>query len=151
MKKIFSIATLLLGIVFQVESQSVQKDFVIIGEVSNNLDMQQIKMRYQNAINAYFVQETSTNALEQIANALVGHSCENLHIFLQSRSNALIFNSLVVTSDNVNAVAASISKWKSYISGKIVIHSTVAFTTASGEQLKQALENASGLKIETMM
>lgn len=147
MKKLLLNLTLFLVIGFKAMSQSPVKDFVVIGDVSNDQNMQQIEMRYEGNINAYFIQNTEINAIEQITGTLKGKHYTDLHIFLRTAPNALILNNTVVTTENILQFSESLSNLKQSISGSIVFHSIVAFSSAEGAKLKQKLEELTGLKI----
>lgn len=147
MKKFLLNLTLLFVIGIKVMSQSPDKDFVVVGDVSTDQNMLQIEMRYNRNINAYFIQNNEINAIEQIVDALKGKHYEDLHIYLRTAPNALIFNSTVISTKNIEQFTESLFVLKQSISGSIVIHSTIAFNSIDGIQLKQKLEKITGLKI----
>ena len=146
MKNMLFTIGLLLLLVNQVIAQSPDKDFVIVGAGSNDPNLVQIQKRYANKSNAYQIKETQVNPLKQIAKALDGRTVQDLHIYLQSKPDELIFSSITITSKNVNESGELIMKWKRAVSGKVVIHSSEAFTTPTGIELKQQLEKLSGLE-----
>ena len=146
MKKILFIIGVILLLGNHVTAQSPNKDFVIIGVGINNSDVHQVQKRYAKKTNIYYINENQVNPLKQIAKALHGRTVSDMHIYLDSKPDALVFNSLTVSSANVGEFKEQIMKWKNSISGKVVIHSQVAFTTLAGTELKKQLEAISGLE-----
>jgi len=146
MEKILLITGLILLLGIQSIAQPANKDFVIVGAGSDDANLRQVQKRYQKKSNAYFILESATNPMEQISEAIAGKSIQNLHIFLTSKPNALMLNSLSVTSENVAQFSESIMKWKNSVTGKIVFHSLVAFSTPEGLDLKRQMEKLSGLE-----
>jgi len=150
MKKMLFIIWLILSFGIQGFAQPSVNDFVIIGAGSGDGNLYQVQKRYQKKGNAYFIRESETNPIEQIARAIDGRSVQDLHIFLSSKPNALIFNHVTVTSGNVAKYGELLIQWKNDVKGKVVIHSLTAFTTPEGTELKLQLEKSSGLQFVMM-
>ena len=146
MKNILFTFGLILLLVNQSIAQSANKDFVIVGAGSKDANLVQVQKRYANNSNAYQIRETQVSPLKQIVKALDGRTVQDLNIYLESKAGELIFNNVTITSKNVNEYGDLIMKWKSAVKGKVVIHSMVAFTTPAGTELKQQLEQLSGLE-----
>jgi hypothetical protein len=151
MKNFLLIITLLLFLVNSGFAQSPVTEYTIVGAGPYNSNLNQVQKRYQQRNNVYYIQESQINPLEQITQAIDGLNIQDLHIFLQSQPNALTFNSTVVTLSNVQQYAESLVQWKNAVSGKVVIHSLVAFTTPDGIELKNQLEQITGLTFITKM
>ncbi len=146
MKNILFTIGLILLFVSQSNAQSPDKDFVIVGAGSNDANLVQVQKRYAKKSNAYQIRETQVSPLKQIVKALDGRTVQDLHIYLESKPGELIFNSMAITSKNVYECKELLAKWKSSVKGKVMIHSIVAFTTPAGTELKQQLEQLSGLE-----
>jgi hypothetical protein len=106
----------------KVMSQSPEKDFVIVGMVSGDMNMIQIQMRYEGAQDAFFIKESSISGIEQIANALEGLKINDLHVFAKSNGKDLFLTDLPITTENVNDFTVQLKRWKKSISGKVVVH-----------------------------
>jgi hypothetical protein len=123
MKRLFSLLILfLIAISPEIKSQSPGKDFVIVGLVSGDLNMVQIKMRYEGAPNVYFIRESSTSGVEQIADVLAGLKINDLHIYARCSSNELLLAGLPISLENVNDFTAQLKRWKVCVSGKVIVH-----------------------------
>lgn len=146
MKKFLLISGLMIQISFCLFGQESNKDFVVVGQVASDLNMKQVQIRYSNKTNVLFIADNETNAFDQITTSIKGRTFENLHIFLQSTPNSLIFNSLVITKDNVLQFTDSLKKWKSSISGKVIIHRTKVLDEKEASEIKQAFENLTGIE-----
>jgi hypothetical protein len=146
MKKILFIISLVLLLGNQSVAQPSEKDFVIVGYGTGDGNLQQVQKRYQKKSNAYLIKEAMANPLEQISKAIEGRSIRDLHIYSWEATGALKLNSITLTSENVNDFSQTLMKWKSSISGKVFIHSKTAFTTPEGVELKQKMEQISGLE-----
>jgi len=146
MKKFLLISGLMILISFSLLAQDSNKDFVVVGQVASDLNMQQVQIRYSNKMNVLFLADSETNGVDQITATIEGKSFENLHIFLQSTPSSLIFNSLVITKDNVSQLKDSLKKWKSAISGRVIIHSTIVLDENEAAEIKLALEKYAGIE-----
>jgi len=123
MKRLFSLLILFLTVVStEIISQSPEKDFVIVGIVSGDMNMVQIQMRYADASNVYFIKESSAGGVEQIANALEGLKINDLHIYTKSNGQELFLTGLPINIGNMNDSAVQLKRWKKCVSGKVVIH-----------------------------
>ena len=149
MKNSLRIIALLLFLVNSSFAQSPDTKYTIVGGGPFDSNLNQVQKRYQQRSNVYYIQESQTNPLEQIAQAIAGQSFQDLHIYLQSQPNALTFNSTVVTLSNVQQYTESLVQWKNSVTGNVVMHSLVAFTTPDGIALKTQLEQITGLTFIT--
>jgi hypothetical protein len=123
MKRLLSLLILLqLVVSTEIRSQSPEKDFVIIGVVSGNLNLIQIQMRYEGAQNAYFIKESSSSGVEQIADAIEGQHINDLHIYTSGNGKDLFLTGQPVTIENVNDYTVSLKRWKKWVSGKVIVH-----------------------------
>lgn len=150
MKNILFTIGLILLFVSHSNAQSPDKDFVIVGAGSNDANLVQVQKRYAKKSNAYQIRETQVSPLKQIVKALDGRTVQDLHIYLESKAGEVIFTYVSITSKNVNESGELIMKWKSAVKGKVVIHSQAVFTTPAGIELRQQLENLSGLEFIMM-
>lgn len=146
---------LLLSITFiffsHTDAQTSSKDFAVVGTVANDLNMQQIEMRYQKLGNACFILESNINAIAQIGNALKRKvKVQELQLFVRTSPNKLIFsNSTIITAENASDYAVAFSAWKKHVSGRVVIFSKTVFSTPEGLLLKRKLEKSTGLEFIT--
>jgi hypothetical protein len=150
MKKNLILLGLVLGFLIQGMAQTKVNDLAIVGDASNDANMRQIEKRFQHRGNAYFIVSSGVNAIEQILAELEKKgTIEDLHIFVKSTPNELIFcNSTILSSNNVMDFSKALAGWKPYISGKVLIHSFVPFTLPAGSELRKSLETLSGLEFQ---
>jgi hypothetical protein len=146
MKKFLLISGLIVGFTFSLIAQESINDLVVVGQVASNENMKQIEARYTGKENTFFVNDSGSNAIEQITTAISGRAFENLHIFVQSTANSLIFNSLVITSENIDQFTTSLLKWKKSFSGKVIIHCASPLSDYSKSRIKQAFERITGME-----
>ncbi|MFW5835611.1 MAG: hypothetical protein ACOCU3_01520 [bacterium] len=118
-------------------------DFIVVDEIAGNIE--QLKMQYKGTPNAYFTEGIQPLAPEQIAIALETQQAEDLHIHVPTKPGALVFNSIAITPDKVAKLAEPLKKWGNHVSGQVFIHSDIVFTTGKGVELKQKLEDITGL------
>jgi hypothetical protein len=124
MKRIFFLLILLTMVTSaKVMSQPAARDFVIVGMVSDDLNLKQIQMRYAGAPNAYTIEDASINGIEQIANAIDGMKISDLHLFVKIIGKELFLNGAPISIENVNDFKEQFGRWKSSVSGKIIVHS----------------------------
>ncbi|MCX6307182.1 MAG: DUF4347 domain-containing protein [Bacteroidetes bacterium] len=126
-------------------AQLPDKDFVIVGAGSADANLRQVQKRYEKKSDAYFMKETQANPLKQISKAINGRTIRDLHLYLQSKPGALVFNNESVTTEKLNTLKEPLMQWKNFVSGRVVIHSLVVFTGPEGIELKNQLEKSSGL------
>ncbi len=150
MKNILFTFGLILLLVNQSIAQSANKDFVIVGAGSKDANLVQVQKRYAHKSDAYQIRETQVSPLKQITKAINGRTVQDLHIYLVNKPGELVFNTVSISSENVNECIESLAKWKSAVKGRVVIHSQVVFTTPAGIELKQQLEKLSGLEFITV-
>lgn len=145
MKKIFTIITALLFLVNGFAQSS--NDYIVIDEIAE--DVESLKAQFDNS-NVYLTKGGDMNAINQITNAIKNQQIENLHLFVASKPGALVFSSISIVNSNVNKLALELAKWKSNVSGEIIIHSDVVFNGEEGTQLKNELERLTGLTFTTI-
>jgi hypothetical protein len=151
MKKLLSLLILLaMGIFTEIMSQSPEKDFVIVGVVSGDLNLIQIQMRYEGAPNVYFIRESSTSAAEQIANSLEGLKINDLHIFTRSNTNGILLSGQPVTIENVNESSVQFKRWRKSVSGKVIIHINSGVTSPEISKLIIRLEQLCELEFKVI-
>jgi hypothetical protein len=106
----------------KVMSQPTARDFVIVGMVSDDLNLIQIQMRYDGAPNAYSIRDSSINGVEQIANAIDGMKISDLHLFVKINGKELFLTGAPISIENVNDFKEQLGRWKSSVSGKVIVH-----------------------------
>lgn len=139
-------AIILLCPIISTFSQS-YTDFFVIDEITKNHS--QLQAEFDNRSNVYWTDGTTVNAVEQISNAARGLQIENLHIYAPTKPGALVFNSMAITSYNVDELADLLRTWSNVVTKQVVIHSEVVFTGDEGTLLKQRLEEITGLVFTT--
>ncbi len=127
-------------------SQSIP-EFVIIDEIAD--DMEQLKSEFSGHPNVYVTDGITPNALGQISNSLENLKIEDLHIYVLTKPGAIIFNSIDVTTDNVDDLSDDLKILNRYVTNQVVIHSTIVFSGDEGILLKQRLEEITGLVFTT--
>jgi len=85
----------------------------------------------------------------QISNSLENLKIEDLHIYVLTKPGAIIFNSIDVTTDNVDDLSDDLKILNRYVTNQVVIHSTIVFSGDEGILLKQRLEEITGLVFTT--
>jgi hypothetical protein len=145
MKKFLLISGLIVGITFSLIAQEGINDLVVVGQIASDENMKQIEARYKGKENTFFINDSGANAIEQITAAISGRSFENLHIFVQGTANSLIFNRLVITSENIDQYKASLLKWKKSFSGQVIIHCASPLDAESNSMIKRAFERITGM------
>lgn len=143
-KTIFAI--ILLCPIATVFSQS-YTNFIVIDEIAENYN--EVKAEFADQTNVYWTDGTSVDALEQISKAATGLQIENLHIYAATKPGAIVFNSIAITSRNVDEIAEELQEWSNVVTKQVVIHSEVVFTREEGALLKQRLEEITGLLFTT--
>ena len=146
MKKFLLISALMVGISFSLIAQEGINDLVVVGQIASDENMKQIEARYKGKENTCFINDSGVNAIEQITAAVSGRSYENLHIFVQNTANSLIFNSLVITSENIDQYKTTLVKWKKSFSGKVIIHCASPLSDYSNSAIKRAFERITGME-----
>jgi len=143
-KTIFAI--ILLCPIVSLFSQS-YTDFIVIDEIADN--MTELKAEFGNQPNVYWIDGTTVEAVAQISNAARGLQIENLHIYVPTKPGAIVFNSLAITSNNLDDLAEELKAWSNVVTKQVVIHSEVVFTEEEGALFKQRLEEITGLLFTT--
>ena len=118
-------------------------DFIVIDEIVENIT--QLKAEFDDQPN----DGTSLNAIKQISNAAEMLQIENLHIYVPTKPGAIVFNSIAITTINVDDLAEELKEWSNVVTNQVVIHSEVVFTGDEGNLLKQRLEEITGLVFTT--
>jgi len=112
----------MLGMAISIFAQSAITDFVVVGTLSGDPNMQQVKSRYKANPDVLFTQESVVSGVEQITNAIKGKQISDLHIFVRNDQYGIYLSHIPVTSVNVNDFAVQFRAWKKSVSGKVVIH-----------------------------
>ncbi len=147
MSKILLLFLVIIGISTRLSAQEGKNDLVIVGDVSTDLGMKQVEMRYKNNPNAYYIRNVSSNAINQIADALNDKMYDNMHIFVRNTASSLVLNSLELTADNIADYVNPISQWKKSLNGKIVIHTADPIDKSEADKIADALSKATGLEV----
>ena len=122
-------------------------DFIVIDEIVENIT--QLKAEFDDQPNVYWTDGTSLHAIKQISNAAELLQIENLHIYVATKPGAIVFNSIAITTINVDDLAEELKEWSNVVANQVVIHSEVVFTGDEGNLLKQRLEEITGLVFTT--
>jgi hypothetical protein len=148
MKTKLFLISLILGICVHLSGQTTGRDYAIIGDVSNDQNLKQVKMRYAQQGNAYFVLGMEANPIEMITDALKKRGpIDELHIYLRTDKDGLVFNDAnIITLSNVDQYSESLKKWKEFVSVRVVIFNKDVFSSPDGIKLKEKLESLSGLE-----
>jgi len=120
-----------------------KSDFIVVDEIAGNIE--QLKVQYDGQPNVYFTEGIEPMAPEQIAIALETQQVADLHIHVPTKPGAIVFNSIAITPGKVENLAEPLKKWGNHVSGQVFIHSNSVFTTGTGIELKQKLEEITGL------
>lgn len=118
-------------------------DFIVIDRIADNYA--QLESEYSDQANVYWTDESSPNAIEQISNTASTLHIENLHIYAPTKPGAIVFNSIAITTHNLDELAEQLSEWSNLVTHQVVIHSEVVFAGDDGILLKQRLEEITGL------
>jgi len=118
-------------------------EFIIIDELRE--DIEQLVSTFGDQDNMRVIEGFSPNAIEQISNSLEHVQIEELHIYTATKPGAIVFGSISITSNNQSDWSPILRDWAHVVSDKVIIHSEVVFSGAEGIQLKQELENTTGL------
>jgi len=142
----FTLITILFFTFFSAFSQS-KSEFIIIDEIADNVE--QLKSEFSDQSNVYVTDGIAPNALGQISNSVKTLQIEDLHIYVLTKPGAIVFNSIAITTNNLEEWSTDLEAWSGIVSDKVVIHSEVVFTGEEGTLLKQRLEDISGLVFTT--
>jgi len=118
-------------------------DFIVIDRIADNYA--QLKTEFSGQANVYWTDGNSPNAIEQISNTASTLQIENLHIYAATKPGAIVFNSIAITTQNLDELAEQLSVWSNLVTHQVVIHSEVVFTGDEGILLKQRLEDITDL------
>ena len=142
MKKQITIILLMLFGGLCSQGQNLNANFLVIDNSYRNAE--QLIAQY-NGENTTVVLHTKVLAFDQICSALKGRQVADLHIYVSTKPGALGFCNMTLNSESFQEHATVLSKLSSYVTGKIIIHSTDVFTTDRGLEFKTQLEQITGL------
>jgi len=132
--------------VVQALSQS-YTDYIVIDEFVENIS--DLQTEFANQANVYWIEETSSSAIEQISKAAENLQIQNLHIYVSTKPGAIVFSSIAITGKNIDDLAVQLSAWSRAVSDQVLIHSEVVFSGEEGNLLKQRLEEITGVVFTT--
>jgi hypothetical protein len=137
-----TLSAILLFTIANVFSQS-NSVYIIIDEIADNIT--ELKSEFGNQANVYVTDGISPSAIRQISNSMEGLQINDLHIYALTKPGAIVFNSIAVTSSNIEEWSTEMKAWSKNVSSKVVIHSDIVFEGVEGSLLKQHLEETTGL------
>ena len=141
-----TLSVFLLSLITNAFSQS-NSVYIIIDETAE--DIEQLASEFSNQSNVYFADGSSLNAIDQISDSEKDIQIGELHIYAATKPGAIVFSSIAITMNNESDWSPYLKEWAVVISTQIVIHSKVVFSGEEGIQLKQRLEEISGLVFTT--
>lgn len=141
-----SLSVFLLSLITNAFSQS-NPVFIIIDETAE--DIEQLASEFSNQANVYFADGSSLSAIDQISESTQDIQIDELHIYAATKPGALVFSSLAITTNNESEWSPYLKAYAGLITKQVVIHSDVVFSGEEGIQLKQRLEDISGLVFAT--
>ena len=148
-KKLLLISLMLLGYVNGIMAQSPKSnDFVIVGAVSGDQNMEQIESRYRHRPNVFFTVTSAVSGAEQISKSLEGRKIHDLHIYVNNDQQGLFLTDVPVTLANANDFSAQFSEWKKSVSGKVVVHNQTGIVSPVYLNLLDKLKELTGIEIE---
>ena len=130
------------------EAQNSTTDFIVVGIVAGDDNMDQIQQRYHNTPAVYFVQESGISGVDQITAALQGLHLTDLHLFVKNDSQALYISGTPLTIANATTFASQFITWQTAISGKIVIHNNNNTASTDLIALMNKLHELTNLTVE---
>ena len=141
-----ALITILLFTVVNAFTQS-NSDFIIIDEIADNVE--QLKSDFSGQSNVYVTDGITPKALKQISNAIENLQIEDIHIYVLTKPGAIVFNSIAITTNNIDDWSVDLQALKVNVTNKVVIHSDVVFSGEEGIELKERLEDVTGLVFTT--
>jgi hypothetical protein len=148
MKEILLFVLFVVGLTIQVRSQSVEKDFIVVGKVTGDSNMFQVGERYKRISQVLFAKELIGNGIEQVTNALSTVKAEDLHIFVRNANQGLFLTDVPVTVESIDNFSELLASWKKSIKGKIIIHCGYGNLSDDIYSLKKKLETLTELAVE---
>lgn len=145
MKKKLLITLLFISTILRLSGQAGTKDFIAIGDVSDDLNMKQVEMRYSDQPGAYRIIESNVPAIDQIINAMNSNSYQDLHLFVRVSGSELIFNSDRLSVSNAAKFSAPLGKLKNHVSGQVIIHCAKPMDHKTASELETELERLAGI------
>lgn len=130
---------------FSVYSQNTLPDYLIIEK--NFPGKSDLENAMKDSENVFF-NNSSSPVFTQIGSILENKGINNLHLFIQTEPGKMIFQGMILTNSNISGFAEYLSTWKNSVKGRVIIHSNIIFNYPEGNELKQNLENITGLPFE---
>ena len=127
-------------------SQTNQTDYLVIE--SNFPGKSEFEKSVKGSENIYF-NKSETPVLFQFDSLLAGENINNLHLYVSATPGEINFGKFILTPQNLTDYSNQFKGLKNLIRGRVIIHSNLVFTGEKGIQLKQKLEEISGLHFET--
>ncbi len=141
MKKIL-LFILCSGFSLMMMSQNLLQDYLVVDQSSPGFT--QLLSQYQGQENVFF-NESPKPAPYVITAMLSGKQVVDLHLYVAVQPGSLQFNSTTINPQNADSFSLFFEDWKNHVTGKVIIHSSVVFTTPAGVELKAKLEKLTGL------
>ena len=126
--------------------QSNQIDFQVVE--SNYPDRAEFEKSVKGSENFYF-NKSEIPVLLQLDSILGEKDINNLHLYLRAKPGEIDFGKFILTAENVVHYSNQLKNLKQIVRGRVVIHNNLVFNEEKGKQLKQKLQEISGLPFET--
>jgi hypothetical protein len=131
-----------MGTVINAYSQS-GSDLFILDENAEGID--QVRAGFAPGSKVFEPTGFAPNAVQQMTEFMKGLEMKDLHVYALTKPGAIVFNSISVTTNNLDEWSGDLKEWGKHVNGKVFIHSEVVFSGEEGLQLKQSLEEITGL------
>jgi hypothetical protein len=141
-----TLITILLFTVVNAFTQA-YSEFIIIDEIADNVE--QLKSDFSSQSNVYVTDGIALNAIQQISTSIGELQIEELHIYVPTKPGAIVFNSIAITTNNMDDWLTDLEALSEKVTNQVVIHSDVVFTGEEGIELKERLEGLTGLVFTT--
>jgi hypothetical protein len=125
---------------------------------SSQIDYQVVENNYPGRIefeksvkgsqNFYF-NKSEIPVLLQLDSILMGKYINNLHLYVSAKPGEIDFGRFILSADNVAGYSSQLKNLNQIVMGRVVIHNSLVFNEVRGKQLKQKLQEISGLPFET--
>jgi hypothetical protein len=126
-------------------AQNVLSDFLMFE--SNYSELSHYQKTMKETQNVFF--NTSQEPMFNfVLSQLKDKEINNLHLYLDCQPGELSFGGLKITNLNIMDYSKNFVGWKQLIKGRVIIHSNDVFDGANGIELKQKLEEITGLPFE---
>lgn len=138
--------TIILGLVLNFTyAQNVLSDFLIFE--SNYSELPNYEKSLKGTENVFF--NTTQSPVFTLVNSILKEKgINNLHLYLDTKPGELYFGSTKITNFNIMDYSEHFIGWKHLVKGRVIIHSNVVFSGDNGIELKQKLEEITGLPFE---